>query len=73
MELPIIVNKTLAIWLPGIFDLTSHKFDSNFFTVGIPIGHPYSTVLRSKPIIFLASTVCDFSHSLTGAFPFAVS
>src|SRR5690349_10346905 len=39
---------------------------------GIPMGHPYSTVLISPPIMRLSSLSRPLSHSLTGSLPEAV-
>ena len=46
-------NRTLAIVLWLIFDLTSYKPPPNGLQTGIPIGQPYSTSLISAPMIFL--------------------
>src|SRR5690348_3860170 len=39
---------------------------------GIPMGHPYSTVLISPPITRLSSLSRPLSHSRTGSVPEAV-
>ncbi|AOO63881.1 hypothetical protein SHALO_0079 [Sulfurospirillum halorespirans DSM 13726] len=69
----ITANITLAILLSDILLLTSKSFLPRPLHVGIPIGHPYSTVLISSPMIFRSSLARDNSHSLTGLFPLLVS
>ena len=66
-----VVNRILAI--PSLkCERTSQIPFSSLRTNGIPIGHPYWTVLMSSPIVFLYSTLNDLSQSRTGSAPLSV-
>jgi len=63
------VNKTLAS-LPSLkLDLTSYNLFPIGLTVGIPTGHPNSTVFMFSPRIFRFDGERLSIQSLTGIFP----
>ena len=64
------VKRTLAAVPLASPDLTSKSPWPKGLHVGIPIGHPISTVLISVPIIFrFSGEIFSVSHFLTGSLP----